>query len=106
MLGKFSQILLPRIRLGCGGLAVVKAMDRRVCEAMGNSEARGASKALNHVQVSKYKVCNQIQVSQRQLIKSARARSVVPERGKQALRMQIDWGGGELLGDFLECLIY
>ena len=57
---------------------------------MGDSEAKGAGKALNHGEVPKHKIWNpkgcQIQVSQKQVPKSAK--SMVPDRGKQALRRQ------------------
>lgn len=59
---------------------------------MGDSAAKGAGKALTNAVVPTHKVWNpkasQIQISQRQVMESARARNMVPERGKQALMRQ------------------
>lgn len=79
---------------------------------MGDLEAKGSGKALNHAEVPKYKMWNpkgcQIQVRQKQVTKSARARCVVPEREKQGLMRQqrIEGELGGFLNDFLECPIH
>lgn len=61
---------------------------------MGDSEAKGAGKALNCAEVSKYNTWNpkgcQIQVSHRQVTTSARASSVVPERKASTDKAAVD----------------